>query len=127
MYTLSRSIQWLAQEAHVKEECGPYSTKPGALFSSSGFACSIPNTLALGYPVPDWPTLLHLYSRMKPGKTVFEWLESHSVHELGIDVRRFTSFGVVKVGLYYSTLRLVAELFLGVSPSSPSVPRLFAP
>ncbi|KAK7054766.1 Nitrogen permease regulator 2 [Paramarasmius palmivorus] len=77
MYTLSRSIQWLAQEAHVKEECGPYSTKPG-------------------YPVPDWPTLLHLYSRMKPGKTVFEWMESHSVHELGIDVRRFTSFGVIK-------------------------------
>lgn len=29
MYTLKKSIQWLADEAHVKEECGPYVTKPG--------------------------------------------------------------------------------------------------
>jgi len=49
-----------------------------------------------GKPIPDWPKLLHLYSRLKPGRTVFEWMESHEVHELGIDVRRFTSFGVIK-------------------------------
>ncbi|KAJ3907401.1 nitrogen permease regulator 2-domain-containing protein [Lentinula edodes] len=77
MYTLRKSIQWLADEAHVKEECGPYSTKPG-------------------FPIPDWPKLLHLYSRMKPGRTVLEWLEEYKVQELGIDVRRFTSFGVIK-------------------------------
>ncbi|KAF9265481.1 NPR2-domain-containing protein [Marasmius fiardii PR-910] len=77
MYTLSRNIQWLAHEAHVREECGPYSTKPG-------------------YPIPEWPALLHLYSRMKPGKTILEWMQAHAVHELGIDVRRFTSFGVIK-------------------------------
>ena len=29
MYTLRKSIQWLADESHVKEECGPYVTKPG--------------------------------------------------------------------------------------------------
>lgn len=29
MYTLRKSIQWLADQAHVKEECGPYVTKPG--------------------------------------------------------------------------------------------------
>ncbi|KAG6329285.1 hypothetical protein ID866_9805 [Astraeus odoratus] len=78
MYTLRKNVQWLADESHVKDECGPYVTKPGK-------------------PVPDWPRLLHLYSRFKPGKTVFEWMESHAVHELGIDVRRFTSFGVIKV------------------------------
>ncbi|KAJ3862224.1 nitrogen permease regulator 2-domain-containing protein [Lentinula novae-zelandiae] len=77
MYTLRKSIQWLADEAHVKEECGPYSTKPG-------------------FPIPDWPKILHLYSRMKPGRTVLEWLEEYKVQELGIDVRRFTSFGVIK-------------------------------
>ncbi|KAF8643915.1 hypothetical protein AX16_008931 [Volvariella volvacea WC 439] len=77
MYTLRRSIQWLADETHVKEECGPYVTIPGK-------------------PIPDWPRLLHLYSRMKPGKTIFEWMESHEVYKLGIDIRRFTSFGVVK-------------------------------
>lgn len=57
---------------------------------------SVTNNLVPGYPVPDWPTLLHLYSRMKPGKTILEWMEAHAVHELGIDVRRFTSFGVIK-------------------------------
>ena len=31
MYTLRKSIQWIADEAHVKEECGPYVTKPGKL------------------------------------------------------------------------------------------------
>lgn len=29
MYTLCKSIQWLADEAHVKDECGPYVTKSG--------------------------------------------------------------------------------------------------
>ena len=77
MYTLRKSIQWLADEPHVKEECGPYVTTPGA-------------------SIPDWPKLLRLYSRLKPGKTVLEWMEAHNVHELGIDVRRFTSFGVIK-------------------------------
>ncbi|KAJ7125487.1 nitrogen permease regulator 2-domain-containing protein [Mycena crocata] len=77
MYTLRKSIQTLAIEADVKEECGPYVTKPGS-------------------PIPDWPKLLHLYSRLKPGKTVLECMEKHEIHESGIDVRRFTSFGVIK-------------------------------
>jgi hypothetical protein len=50
-----------------------------------------------GREIPDWPRLLHLYSRLKPGKTVFEWMEAFEVHKLGVDVRRFTSFGVIKV------------------------------
>jgi hypothetical protein len=51
----------------------------------------------LAKPVPDWPKLLHLYSRLKPGQTVLEWMEAYDVHSLGIDARRFTSFGVIKV------------------------------
>jgi hypothetical protein len=31
MYTLRKSIQWLADEPHVKEECGPYVIKEGKL------------------------------------------------------------------------------------------------
>lgn len=77
MYTLRKSIQWLGDEAHVKEECGPYVIKEGR-------------------SIPDWPKLLHLYSRMRPGKTVFEWMQDHDVRSLGIDVRRFASFGVIK-------------------------------
>ncbi|KAJ3524319.1 hypothetical protein NM688_g8584 [Phlebia brevispora] len=80
MYTLRKSVQWLADEAHVREECGPYVTRPEM-------------------DTPDWPKLLHLYSRMKSGATVLEWMQEHKVQELGVDVRRFTSFGVVKVGL----------------------------
>ncbi|PPQ63085.1 hypothetical protein CVT24_005940 [Panaeolus cyanescens] len=77
MYTLRKSIQWLADENHVKTECGPYVTKPGR-------------------SIPDWPKLLHLYSRLKPGKTVYQWMKSYEVELMGIDVRRFTSFGVIK-------------------------------
>ncbi|KAG6837286.1 hypothetical protein H0H93_011888 [Arthromyces matolae] len=80
MYTFSSSIQWLADEAHVRNECGPYVTK-------------------VGHSMPDWAKLLWLYSRMKPGKTVSEWMNEHNVHSLGIDVRRFTSFGVIKAWL----------------------------
>ena len=29
MYTLRKSVQWLADEPHVREECGPYVTRPG--------------------------------------------------------------------------------------------------
>ena len=46
---------------------------------------------------PDWPKLLHLYSRLKPGTTVLEWMQEYDVQDLGVDVRRFVSFGVVKV------------------------------
>ena len=29
MYTLRKNVQWVADEPHVKDECGPYVTKPG--------------------------------------------------------------------------------------------------
>lgn len=32
MYTLVSSFQRLADEAHVRDECGPYVTRPGLLF-----------------------------------------------------------------------------------------------
>ena len=61
-------------------------------------------TLSLlpGRVITDWPRLLHLYSRLKPGKTVREWMIEHDVDSLGIDVRRFMSFGVIKVSSYTS-------------------------
>ncbi|TDL24839.1 NPR2-domain-containing protein [Rickenella mellea] len=77
MYTLCKSIQWLADEANVREECGSYVTKPDR-------------------EVPHWPQLLHLYSRLKQGKSIFEWMQEYDVEDLGVDPRRFTSFGVIK-------------------------------
>lgn len=50
-----------------------------------------------GQAIEDWPKLLHLYSRLKPGKTVREWMEDYNVDDYGVDVRRFVSFGVIKV------------------------------
>ena len=79
------------------DECGPYVTKPGELSKVLLFASlAMLNALA-GWVIPDWPKLLHLYSRFKVGKTVRDWMEEYDVHKLGIDVRRFTSFGVIKV------------------------------
>ncbi|KAF8798191.1 NPR2-domain-containing protein [Phlegmacium glaucopus] len=110
MYTLRKSIQWLADETHVKEECGPYVTKPGR-------------------SIPDWPKLLHLYSRLKPGKTIYEWMEAHSIEGLGIDVRRFTSFGVIKgflqrVHRYPVYLPSPLEsLYPSTDPSNPTIVR----
>lgn len=77
MYSMCRSIEYLAKEPHVQEECGPYVTKSDR-------------------EILEWPHLLHLYSRLKPGVTVFEWMNTYDVHSLGIDPRRFTSFGVIK-------------------------------
>lgn len=92
MYTLRKSIQWLADEIHVKEECGPYVTKPGEYHSG---CCSNYNSW-LGHNIPDWPKLLHLYSRLKPGRTFYQWKEEYEVEGMGVDVRRFASFGVIK-------------------------------
>lgn len=34
---------------------------------------------------------------MKSGKPILEWMQEYQVEECGIDIRRFTSFGVIKV------------------------------
>jgi hypothetical protein len=39
MYTLRKSIQWLADEGHVKEECGPYVIKEGT-YDAYPYPCS---------------------------------------------------------------------------------------
>ncbi|KDQ17467.1 hypothetical protein BOTBODRAFT_105417, partial [Botryobasidium botryosum FD-172 SS1] len=77
MYTLTPSIRWLADDPSVIEECGIYVTYPG-------------------HDLPSFPRLLHLYTRLKPGKTVHMWEEENGVCALGVDVRRFISFGVIK-------------------------------
>ena len=102
MYTLRKSVQWLADEVHVKNECGPYTVREG--WPPSARHSGKPLTaLHVGRAIPDWPKLLHLYTRLKPGKTVFEWMQEHDVQSLGIDARRFTSFGVIKVPLSFLT------------------------
>ncbi|KAK1236004.1 Nitrogen permease regulator 2 [Marasmius sp. AFHP31] len=81
-------------------------------------------------PVHDWMVplaLINLTKRIednwdltmaKPGKTVSEWMQAHAVHELGIDVRRFTSFGVIK-GFLRRVHRWPVLLQTNVPPGSP--------
>lgn len=50
----------------------------------------------VGHPLAPLTELVHLYSRLKPGKTVHTWIEENAVAERGIDVHRFITFGVIK-------------------------------
>nr|ODO02548.1 nitrogen permease regulator 2 [Cryptococcus depauperatus CBS 7855] len=77
MYTLKPVISRLASDENIISECASYVTRRG-------------------FPFPDWPMLLRLYSRLQPGITVHEWTEAHEVLSLGIDPRRFVSFGIIK-------------------------------
>ena len=96
MYTLCRSISWLADESHVKEECGPYVTNPG-MFVATSSVLGMGSFVVSDHEISEWPSLLHLYTRLKPGITVFEWMQEYNTHKHGIDPRRFVSFGVIKV------------------------------
>ncbi|KAG9095174.1 Nitrogen permease regulator 2 [Ceratobasidium sp. UAMH 11750] len=95
IYALKSSIQLLANDPGVKEECPGYVTLPG-------------------HTPASWPDLLRLYSRLTNSKTVHEWLENCSSastprspgpNSLGASTpditstivpRRFISFGVIK-------------------------------
>ncbi|CAE6479796.1 unnamed protein product [Rhizoctonia solani] len=97
IYALKPSIEWLANDPGVQEECPGYVTLPG-------------------HTPPSWPELLRLYSRLSHSQTVHSWLESASSvttsrsnpttpkSPMGIspdivssiDPRRFISFGVIK-------------------------------
>ncbi|CAE6504387.1 unnamed protein product [Rhizoctonia solani] len=97
IYALTSSIEWLANDPGVQEECPGYVTLPG-------------------YTPPPWPELLRLYSRLSPPQTIHNWLESASSSIssrsnpttpksptglspetiFSIDPRRFVSFGVIK-------------------------------
>ena len=77
MYTLRPSITHLASDPTVIAECGHYVTLPS-------------------HSSPSWPVLLDLYSHLQPGITVHQWLETNKVSDLGVDPRRFVSFGIIK-------------------------------
>ena len=77
MYTLKPSISRLASAQTVITECAPYVTRQGFTHAA-------------------WPTLLKLYSRLVPGVTIHQWVEAHDILALGIDPRRFVSFGIIK-------------------------------
>lgn len=120
IYTLERSFQWLADDPNVKEECGPYVTLPCPFLRDRCDISPTKLTVSLvGFDSPDWSHLLFLYSRLKPGKTVFEWEEEHNVRAQGIDVRRFMSFGVIKVTMTISMPWSILKIPPGVLATNP--------
>ncbi|KAN0066076.1 Nitrogen permease regulator 2 [Thecaphora frezii] len=77
MYTVRPAIARMADDVAMGRECAAYVTRPG-------------------YPLPSYPELLRLYSLLRPGKNLHEWIEDNDVDAKGVDVRRFVSFGVIQ-------------------------------
>ncbi|WVF70775.1 hypothetical protein IAT40_005569 [Kwoniella sp. CBS 6097] len=98
MYTLKPAISRLASDETIMSECSSYVTRQA-------------------FPLPEWPTLLKLYSKLTPGVTIHDWIESNEVLSLGIDPRRFVSFGIIK-----GFLRRVHRWPKMMERSSPLIP-----
>lgn len=77
IYTLRPAIARMAVDPTLQTECGPYVTRPG-------------------HTIPPWPTLLALYTALRPGVTLDQWVEDREAEDMGIDVRRFITFGIIK-------------------------------
>ncbi|CED84605.1 Nitrogen permease regulator NLRG/NPR2 [Phaffia rhodozyma] len=99
MYTIKPAIAQLAEVDHVILECAPYCMKD-------------PDGV-----MPPWPTLLKLYAALRPGLTLSDWSELHNVSSLGIDIRRFVSFGVIK-GILRRVHRWPVFIQPGFTPSN---------
>lgn len=77
IYTVKPNITRLSADETIISECATYVTRSG-------------------FPHSPWPTLLRLYSKLQPGITIHDWVEMNEVTSLGIDPRRFVSFGIIK-------------------------------
>lgn len=77
MYTVRPAIAKLADEEALGYECAVYVTRPG-------------------YPTPSYPEVLRLYSLLRAGTTLHDWIEDNDIDSKGIDVRRFVTFGVLQ-------------------------------
>ena len=102
MYTCKPAIQRKIKDKSVSEECGAYVTHAGELQNLLGSVGDFTSSLSvrrfrmIGFPIPSWPILAILYSQLRPGITVHEWMETNEVRSRGIDVRRFVTFGIIK-------------------------------
>lgn len=77
MYTVRPAIAKMADDEAMGRECAAYVTRSG-------------------YAMPTYPELLRLYSLLRAGKTLHDWIEENEVDAKGIDVRRFVSFGIIQ-------------------------------
>lgn len=77
MYTVRPAIAKIADDEALGRGCASYVTRPG-------------------YPNASYPELLRLYSLLRAGTTLHDWIEDNDIDSKGIDVRRFVSFGVIQ-------------------------------
>ncbi|KZT57109.1 NPR2-domain-containing protein [Calocera cornea HHB12733] len=78
IYMLTPAFKYLAMDPIVSSECPLYVTPPAK-------------------PPLPWHTLLRLYIRLKPGKTVAGWADECGIgDDVALDARRFVTFGVIK-------------------------------
>ena len=77
MYTVRPAIAKMADDEALGRECATYVTRPG-------------------FTPPSYPKILKLYSLLRAGTTLHDWIEENDIDTLGIDVRRFVSFGVIQ-------------------------------
>lgn len=75
MYAVRPQIAYAADD--IDGECAEYVTHPG-------------------YPLPTVPALLRMYSLLRQGRLVSDWIEEIGSDASGIDVRRLVTFGVIK-------------------------------
>lgn len=80
MYTIKPSVAHLVSDESIIAECAAYVIRR-----------NVPKQTK-----PSWPELLRLYAKLQPGITVHQWIEENGVLALGIDPRRFVSFGIIK-------------------------------
>lgn len=96
IYTVRPLLARDGDNSDLFAECGQYVTR-------------------LPYPVVGHVKLLQLFAAFMPTKTVGEWCEEQRLNELGVDPRRFVSFGTLK-----GWLRRVHRIPVLVSPSLPA-------
>ena len=76
MYAVRPQIASIADVAEIGIECAEYVSVPG-------------------HPVPTVPTLMRMYSMLRQGRMVSDWIEELGQDARSIDVRRLVTFGVI--------------------------------
>jgi nitrogen permease regulator 2-like protein len=79
MYCLISPLTTLVQNVHLQKECLHYITIDEKSANSLSFS-----------------KILGLYCHLRQGMTIREFRKQYSIDHLGIDIRRFIGFGVLK-------------------------------
>ncbi|WFD36020.1 hypothetical protein MCUN1_002891 [Malassezia cuniculi] len=77
MYALRPQMAVMCDDVKMGLECAEYVSVPG-------------------HPVPAIPTLMRMYSMLRQGRLVSDWIEELGQIAHGVDARRLITFGIIK-------------------------------